>query len=89
MKVAKEKHSCEVLLREIEAVLEKHGGTLDFDDFCLVISIGETKTALRDIDNMARCSQIPRAMESERLVIVDRNERRLDDPYGLPNLNLL
>jgi len=70
MKFAKDGHPCELVLREIEAVLEKHSGTLDFEDHCLVVSIGDRRMALRDLDNMAHCTRIPRALESERLVII-------------------
>ena len=70
MKVAKDRHPCEIMLREIEAVLEKHSGTLDFEDHCLVISIGDRRMALHDLDNMAHCSCLPRALESEWLVII-------------------
>ena len=71
--ITKPNHRIEKLLVDIEVLLNKEEATMDFEDGSLVITSGEWKYVLRDTDNGAHISEIPRAIESERLIIKDRN----------------
>lgn len=71
MKIATEIHPVEKALQEVEGVLNKHGMRIYYSYDGLELEMGGVSYKMKDIENHEKVLQIPRFVESERIIVSD------------------